>query len=91
MDTLCVLIGALAVLAIPVILVVWLVESVRRQPRQRYQRTQYKRAGRDHDPLAEFANEFFGQDEVRRMDEQYGPEYKMALLDEMMWEDIEQH
>jgi len=90
MGTVCVLIGALAVLAIPVILVVWLVESIRRQPRQRYQRAQYKRARRDDDPWTEFANQFFGQDEVRRMDEKYGPEYKIALLDEMMWEDLQQ-
>jgi len=89
-DMICTVIVTLTVLAISAALVVWLVESLRQQPAQRYQQTQYHVPWREDAPWNEFATGLFGEDEVRKMDEKYGPDYKMALLDEVLWDDFEQ-
>ena len=83
-----VLIGVLSLIAIPIAVAVWWLWSLRQQPTHRRERQTY--SGRDDASWTELATQFFGEDKVREMDRQYGPEYKMALLDEMLWEDLEE-
>ena len=84
----CVLIGVLSLFAIPIAIAVWRLASLRQQPTHRRERQAY--SGHDDASWTELATQFFGEDEVREMDRQYGPEYKIALLDEMLWEDLEE-
>ena len=77
-----VLFGALAVIGIAMMLAVLLAKGLRQQ-------TQGSANADASDLWTELADDFFGADQVRRMDEEYGPEFKMALLDDILWEDIE--
>jgi len=88
MGIACVLIGVLFLVAIPIAVAVWWLGSLRQQPTQR--REQKPDSGHADASWTELATQFFGEDSVREMDRQYGPEYKMALLDEMLWEDSEE-
>ena len=83
-----VLIGVLCLVAIPTAIAVWWLGSLRQQPTHRCEQKPY--SGHADASWTELATQFFGEDKVRKMDRQYGPEYKMALLDEMLWEDSEE-
>ena len=85
MSMACVLIGVLSLIAISIAISVWWLGSLRQQPT--HQRERKPHSGHDGASWTELATQFFG--EVRKIDRQYGPEYKMALLDEMLWEDSE--
>ena len=88
MGMACVLIGVLSLVTISIaIAVLWLV-ALCQQPTHRCEPKPY--SGHADASWTELATQFFGEDKVRKMDRQYGPEYKMALLDEMLWEDSEE-
>jgi len=88
MSVACVLIGVLSLVAIPIAVAVWWLRSLRHPPAHRCKQEPY--SGHVDVSWTELATRFFGEDKVREMDRQYGPEYKMALLDEMLWEDSEE-
>lgn len=78
----CVLFGALAVIGIAMMLAILVAKGLGQQ-------TQDSVHADALDDWTELAYDFFGEEQVRRMDEEYGPEFKMALLDDILWEDIE--
>lgn len=84
----CVLIGVLSLVAIPMAIAVWWLGSLHQQPTHRCERQTH--SGHDDASWTELATQLFGEDKVREMDRQCGPEYKLALLDEMLWEDSEE-
>ena len=77
-----VLFGALAIIGIAMMLSILLAKGLRQQ-------TQGSAHADASDPWTELADDFFGEDQVRRMDEEYGPEFKMALLNDILWEDVD--
>jgi len=83
-----VVIGVLSLVAMLIAIAVRWLGSLVRQPAHRPEHEPY--SGQADDSWTELATQFFGEAKVREMDRQHGPEYKMALLDEMLWEESEE-
>jgi len=89
MDMGYILLGALLVLGIPIALVVWVLKLLRRRPPLTRQQAQVYPGMDEPDPGVTILNQILGEDEVKKLDERYGKDYKMALLDDILWEDVD--